>query len=937
MKYGRTAAIAVIIALITTLSGAFSASAAIAPGTVSDEVTVLQSALAALGYFSESADGEYNAATEAAVKTFESTNGLPADGIADDGMLSKLQRVYLAAPRIEVTAERADIYSDTGIFAERIGTLEKGDSYVVLSTETVSGAVWYNFRYGSENGWISGNDVQYTEPQSTVGYFTTVRVEVPALDVRDGAGVFNPKVTTLRKGTVVAVKTSEEVWGTTWYCYEQEGEEYWINGDYVKLGKCVAERSEENAEFSETDTTTGATESTAASEAYEEEIEYTDSVFAHSDEYRLSKYYDALCRVQRTGDLRTDIAAVALSQVGYHEGSDINDVSGNSVGSANFTEYGVNYGTPNDYWCAMFIWWCARQAGVEESIIPKTEWAKTATFGCEYAAFGSGIEVQKGDILFIDNTGDEYEDHVALAVDVTADTITTVEGNTSNSVKKRTYSRSDGRTKGKDAVILYVGYPDYDGENKPSESYDTPCIVLSKAVQGYNGADGQYKGDIEPGEYLLLDEGRVGDVKWYQIAVGLDSNWIMEGKGVKKVMRDKAPISSIGSAATTETTTTVPTTAQTTKPAAEPKKVTATVQFARVNAVVLNLRCGPDSTYAKVAVAEKDSEFAVIGTRTSGETVWYNLIYKGNSVWASGDYLITRDVSTVVDYIDINSYVTDTPRYLSRTAEITDDAALLYIEASTASAPVAVLRKGVTYTVVGSGGNGTTTWHKINIDGIEGYISRYELLLTNHYTQIPDRNFAEKTPVIYLSPSKQGANPYIIGETSEKAEMEALGDIIYEKLKAYDCVVHIAPKTYSLEKRAEHAFSLDTDIYIAIHSNATGNATVHYGPSAYYFPGCEQSRVYAESIVESLNKVVPLGSNLNAQVINGMNLAGGCGYAEVREPGKLGMIGVLVETDFHDYEPTAQWLINEKEKAADAYVESLVNAFGLRLKDVSQS
>ncbi len=958
--------IAAFLMLTAVVAASSAVSAAIQPGTVSDEVISMQNKLIALGYLSSSASGSYNTATETAVRTFEAANGLTADGRADDAMLEKLGRVYEDAARVKVITESADIYAEAGADSVLTGTLRKDACYVVLDAKEVSGKIWYSFRYGMKTAWISCDEVEYIGEKDTVGYFASATVNVPSLTARSGAGTDNPKVTTLKKGTVVAISEIKEENGAVWYGYVINGKKLWINSEYVVRRHCVAEKSgaavtvkttrttasTEAAATKATTTTTAAATTTTTTTTTKaatttskapEEIEYTDSVFTHSDEYRLSKYYDALCRTERTGDLRTDIAAVALSQVGYHEGSSITDVSGKSSGSANYTEYGINYGTPNDYWCAMFVWWCARQANVQESIIPKTEWAKVITYGCDYASYKSGIQAQKGDLLFVENTGDGFEDHVALVVSVTSDTITTVEGNTSNQVKKRTYSRTDGKTDGGDAKILYVGYPDYEGANTDKDSYETECIVLSSAKAGYSAPDGQYKGDLAAGEYLLLNEGKVGDTVWYRVALGVSSRWVKKESGVSKKVLDKAPISSLdtttaATTATAVTTTSTKATVQTENEAVSPttpaaRKVTAKVQFAKVNANSLNLRSGAGTSYAKIATAAKGSEYAVITTKTVSGQKWYNIIYKGQSVWASGAYLTVREVATEVDYVDVSSYITAEPRYLSRTAVITADADILYADADPASAPVAVLKKGITYTVCGDKGYKGTSWHKINADGIEGYISRYNLTLTNHYVQIPDRDFTAKTPVIYLSPSKQGANPYIIGNTSEKAEMEALGDIIFEKLKAYDCVVHLAPKTYSLEDRAIHAQSLGTDVYIAIHSNATGNSTVHYGPSAYYFPGCAQSKIYAESIVSSLNKVVPLGSNLTKQVMNGMSLAGGCGYAEVREPGRRGMIGVLVETDFHDYEPTAKWLMNEKEKAADAYVESLVNAFGLKLRE----
>ena len=44
-----------------------------------------------------------------------------------------------------------------------------------------------------------------------------------------------------------------------------------------------------------------------------------------------------------TGNMRNDIIAVALTQVGYTEGSN------------NYTKYGVWYGQPNSPWCGMFV------------------------------------------------------------------------------------------------------------------------------------------------------------------------------------------------------------------------------------------------------------------------------------------------------------------------------------------------------------------------------------------------------------------------------------------------------------------------------------------------------------------------------------------------------------------------------------------------------
>lgn len=56
-----------------------------------------------------------------------------------------------------------------------------------------------------------------------------------------------------------------------------------------------------------------------------------------------------------TGDLATDIKAIALSQNGYKP---------NSYGSV----YGNKYGNPKGAWCSYFIKWCAEIAGVKNNL-----------------------------------------------------------------------------------------------------------------------------------------------------------------------------------------------------------------------------------------------------------------------------------------------------------------------------------------------------------------------------------------------------------------------------------------------------------------------------------------------------------------------------------------------------------------------------------------
>ncbi|WP_221935830.1 hypothetical protein, partial [Klebsiella pneumoniae] len=70
-----------------------------------------------------------------------------------------------------------------------------------------------------------------------------------------------------------------------------------------------------------------------------------------------------------TGDNRTDLVAIALSQLGYQEGASNGNFSGEVSGGANYVEFsynmgdlGLGYGGSDYPWCASFVSWCLYQS-----------------------------------------------------------------------------------------------------------------------------------------------------------------------------------------------------------------------------------------------------------------------------------------------------------------------------------------------------------------------------------------------------------------------------------------------------------------------------------------------------------------------------------------------------------------------------------------------
>lgn len=120
-----------------------------------------------------------------------------------------------------------------------------------------------------------------------------------------------------------------------------------------------------------------------------------------------------------TGNQRKDIIGVALTQMGYVEGSR------NGIKYGNDTKYGEWLGYEYQPWCAMFVSWCARQADIPESIIANSckasPWEQH--FNIAYRN-GKDYTPQPGDLFFKPDFS-----HVGLVYEVKGDTVVTIEGN----------------------------------------------------------------------------------------------------------------------------------------------------------------------------------------------------------------------------------------------------------------------------------------------------------------------------------------------------------------------------------------------------------------------------------------------------------------------------------------------------------------------------
>lgn len=136
-----------------------------------------------------------------------------------------------------------------------------------------------------------------------------------------------------------------------------------------------------------------------------------------------------------------DIIDIAIKEIGYQEQG------------TNRTKYGAWYGMNGAAWCHMFVSWCANQAGISSSIVPKT--ASTTT-GMDWFKqkgkfkYKGSYTPQRGDIIYF-KTG---RSHVGIVEYVKNGQVHTIEGNSGNRVKRRSYSLSE-------KTITGYGVPSY--------------------------------------------------------------------------------------------------------------------------------------------------------------------------------------------------------------------------------------------------------------------------------------------------------------------------------------------------------------------------------------------------------------------------------------------------------------------------------------------
>lgn len=153
---------------------------------------------------------------------------------------------------------------------------------------------------------------------------------------------------------------------------------------------------------------------------------------------------------------------------------------------------------------------------------------------------------------------------------------------------------------------------------------------------------------------------------------------------------------------------------------------------------------------------------------------------------------------------------------------------------------------------------------------------------------------------IFLSPSNQVANVGAYGDTNECEQCTLIANATKKYLDDnYECEVNVAAKSENVKTRANYANTQDTDIYLAIHTNAFKDTTIE-GTETFYYSTDTEGKKLAEMLLESVSNITNAKRRTKA-------------YDSLIELNTPTCTKAYLEVDFHSNPQKAQWIKQNTE------------------------
>ena len=330
-------------------------------------------------------------------------------GYASNDYLTFVSSSPVTTVTATVTASSLNFRTGPGTGYGSMGYISRGQTVTV----TEKGDSWCKITYNGKTGYVSTQYLSFASSGNTGSDAATPSTTYPydayctasSLNIRSGAGTGYPCIGSIPYGAQMSVVG--------------EAGDGWLKITYGGVTGCVSAQYVSTTKPS----SSGGNNSTSGG----------------------GSGYDYTPPEGLTGTAAENIIAIAASQIGYQEGYN------------NDTKYGIAFGMNHQPWCHMFVWWCARQAGISSSVIPTTahcpsglDWFRSYAI---YHSRGDGYTPQPGDIIYFTWRSGSVS-HVGIVEKVVGNTVYTIEGNTSDRVARRSYSLSS-------STIVGYGVPAY--------------------------------------------------------------------------------------------------------------------------------------------------------------------------------------------------------------------------------------------------------------------------------------------------------------------------------------------------------------------------------------------------------------------------------------------------------------------------------------------
>lgn len=172
---------------------------------------------------------------------------------------------------------------------------------------------------------------------------------------------------------------------------------------------------------------------------------------------------------------------------------------------------------------------------------------------------------------------------------------------------------------------------------------------------------------------------------------------------------------------------------------------------------------------------------------------------------------------------------------------------------------------------------------------------------------------------IYLSPSSQSENAYATGGTTEQTECREIAEACAVLLRKAG--FQVTNGDYgSMYTRVAESNSLNVDLHVAIHTNATKDHKTTGGTQIYLYKLTGEHKKVGQAV---LDRLAPLTPGKSAE-----GLKKNPGFYEIN---KANAITVYVEAEFHDTKTGSDYIRNHTTEIGEAIAKGICDYYGVKL------